>query len=366
MDVRTPLNITLIGAGTIGLSFAALHLSTATPSRPIRLTIHDPRPDLLAYIHATLPFYLPPDPLSAAQPSDPTPSPRPVIDQLFATNALILAPDLPTAVSTADIVQEQGPENLAFKVQTWKAVEEHAPATALFWSSTSGIPASAQSQSMRDPGRLVVVHPYNPPHVMPLLEIVPSPTTAPEVVARTVAFWRGVGRAPVVLRKECTGFVANRLAFALLREAIHLVQEGVASVEDVDAVVQASMGPRWAVAGPFKSYHAGGGGGGLRGFFENIGGRCRGVGRMRGGLRWVGGGRRRCLGRRGRRMGWWMWGRGIGLRGGCWRLLVRGRAYVRDGERIVSYLLERLEAPRLDRWRWNGRAHRQLHSILNQ
>ncbi len=276
MDVRTPLNITLIGAGTIGLSFAALHLSTATPSRPIRLTIHDPRPDLLAYIHATLTFYLPPDPLSAAQPSDPTPSPRPVIDQLFATNALILAPDLPTAVSTADIVQEQGPENLAFKIQTWKAVEEHAPATALFWSSTSGIPASAQSQSMRDPGRLVVVHPYNPPHVMPLLEIVPSPTTAPEVVARTVAFWRGVGRAPVVLRKECTGFVANRLAFALLREAIHLVQEGVASVEDVDAVVQASMGPRWAVAGPFKSYHAGGGGGGLRGFFENIGGTVQG------------------------------------------------------------------------------------------
>lgn len=124
---------------------------------------------------------------------------------------------------------------------------------------------------MRDPGRLVVVHPYNPPHVMPLLEIVPSAATWPEVVTRTVAFWRGIGREPVVLRKECTGFVANRLAFALLREAIHLVQEGVASVADVDAVVQGSMGPRWAVAGPFKSYHAGGGRGGLRGFFENIG-----------------------------------------------------------------------------------------------
>ena len=183
-----------------------------------------------------------------------------------------VALDLGDAVYDADIVQEQGPENLEFKARVWKEVEEYAPAGALLWSSTSGIPAALQSKDMNDPGRLVVVHPYNPPHVMPLLEVVPSPKTRPEVVERTVAFWRGVGREPVVLRKECTGFVANRLAFALLREAIHLVNEGVASVEDIDTVVQASMGPRWAVAGPFKSYHAGGGEGGLKAFFQNIGG----------------------------------------------------------------------------------------------
>ncbi len=107
---------------------------------------------------------------------------------------------------------------------------------------------------------------------MPLLEIVPSPVTAPDVVERTVEFWKKLGREPVVIKKEVPGFVANRLAFALLREAIHLVHTGIASAADIDTIVQNSMGPRWAVAGPFKSYHAGGGEGGLEGFFKNIGG----------------------------------------------------------------------------------------------
>ncbi len=107
---------------------------------------------------------------------------------------------------------------------------------------------------------------------MPLIEIVPSPTTNEDVVDGTVRFWKSIGREPVVLKKECTGFVANRLAFALLREAIHLVDEGVVSVEELDTIVLSSMGPRWAVAGPFKSYHAGGGHAGLEGFFKNIGG----------------------------------------------------------------------------------------------
>lgn len=277
MDVPKTLHITLLGAGTIGLSFAALHLSTATSSRPIQLTIHDPRPNLHAHIRATLPSYLPQH-LAATQllyahhPDTNTPRLRTPVDRLFANNVLRIAPDLRDAVYDADVVQEQGPENLDFKAQLWADVEEYAPLDALFWSSTSGIPAARQARDMKEPGRLVVVHPYNPPHVMPLLEVVPSAATRAEVVERTVAFWRGVGREPVVVRKECTGFVANRLAFALLREAIHLVGEGVASVEDVDTVVQASMGPRWAVAGPFKSYHAGGGEGGLKAFFQNIGG----------------------------------------------------------------------------------------------
>jgi 3-hydroxyacyl-CoA dehydrogenase len=125
---------------------------------------------------------------------------------------------------------------------------------------------------MKDKSRLLVVHPYNPPHIMPLLEIVPSPLTDPTVVERTLDYWRHSGRVPVHLGKETVGFVANRLAFALLREAIHLVNEGVVSPQDVDQIVENSMGPRWAVAGPFKSYHAGGGVGGLKSFFDNIGG----------------------------------------------------------------------------------------------
>jgi 3-hydroxyacyl-CoA dehydrogenase len=169
-------------------------------------------------------------------------------------------------------VQEQGPENVAFKTSIWPEIEASAPPTCLFWSSTSGIPASKQAENMQDKSRLLVVHPFNPPHVMPILEIVPSPSTDPEVLRRTLEYWKDSARVPVVVKKETVGFVANRLAFALLREAIHLVNEGVVSPHDVDQIVENSMGPRWAVAGPFKSYHAGGGAGGLRGFFDNIGG----------------------------------------------------------------------------------------------
>lgn len=111
---------------------------------------------------------------------------------------------------------------------------------------------------------------------MPLIEVVPSPQTSQDVLRRTLQYWRALSRTPVVLKKECTGFVANRLAFALLREACSLVAQGVASVEDVDDIVTSSMGPRWSVAGPFKSYHAGGGEGGLKGFLEKIGGTVQG------------------------------------------------------------------------------------------
>lgn len=177
-------------------------------------------------------------------------------------------------MSSADIVQEQGPEKVAFKQDLWSQIEAAAPENALFWSSTSGIPASVQGKKMRNPSRLLVVHPFNPPHIMPILEIVPPGGDAEgsaESINSTLDYWRSLGRNPVVLKEEITGFVANRLSFALLREAIHLVNEGVVSAEEVDRVVEESMGPRWAVKGPFWSYHAGGGSGGLRGFLDKIG-----------------------------------------------------------------------------------------------
>lgn len=243
--------ITLIGAGTIGLSFAAFHVQHLKDAS--NLTICDVRPDLETYVLETLPRYL-----AASQ--------HALISQIR------LSSDVSSAVRHADIVQEQGPENIAFKQQIWQQVEASAPRNALLWSSTSGIPASQQCEKMEDKSRLTVVHPYNPPHIMPLLEVVPSPSTSVDVLDRTLAFWRERDRQPIVIKKECTGFVANRLAFALLREGIHLVNEGVVTVEELDTVVTSSMGPRWSVWGPFKSYHAGGGPAGLKGFFNNIGG----------------------------------------------------------------------------------------------
>jgi 3-hydroxyacyl-CoA dehydrogenase len=193
------------------------------------------------------------------------------ISSLLSSRRLQILSDLRDAVQKSDIIQEQGPENISFKQKIWPEIERYASSDSLFWSSTSGIPASVQAVHMLDKRRLLVVHPYNPPHIMPLIEIVPSADTNPKVVVQTEEYWKGIGREPVVLGKETTGFVANRLAFVLLREAIHLVNEGVISVPDLDRLVESSMGPRWAVAGPFKSYHMGGGAGGLEGFMENIG-----------------------------------------------------------------------------------------------
>lgn len=250
MDTR-PAKIAIVGAGTIGLSFAALHLMK---NPDCTVTVYDTSPDLKQYMEAKLPEFL----VDA--------------DVKECTQRVSAADSLAKAVSDADIVQEQGPENASFKRTTWPQIEQHASQDALFWSSTSGIPASEQSKDMKDQSRLVVVHPYNPPHIMPLLEVVPSPATSQAVIDRTLEYWRRLGRVPVLIRKECTGFVANRLAFALFREACSLVAQGVVGVEDLDAVVQASMGPRWTVAGPFKSYHAGGGEGGLTSFMDKIGG----------------------------------------------------------------------------------------------
>jgi 3-hydroxyacyl-CoA dehydrogenase len=246
-------HIVLIGAGTIGLSFAALHLQYLTDAS--QLTIHDTRSDLLEYVQINLQKHLPTWQHGL----------------IFKIKLSSSDTTLSDAVSKATIIQEQGPENTPFKTQIWSMVEAYAPKSALLWSSTSGIAASIQSKNMQDKTRLLVVHPFNPPHIMPLLEIVPSPATKQEYVVQTLAFWHKRGRQPVVIHKETTGFVANRLAFALLREAVHLVNEGVVSVKEVDDIVTTSMGPRWAIAGPFKSYHAGGGAGGLEWWFQNIG-----------------------------------------------------------------------------------------------
>jgi 3-hydroxyacyl-CoA dehydrogenase len=253
MENNIDLRITLIGTGTIGLAFGALHLRHL--QSPSQLTIYDPRPDLNSYIQSAFPLFL---------------------DNPSAASAIVseinIASSLQEAVKGASIIQESGPENLDFKKDLWRQVEQYAPKDALLWSSTSGIPASQQSLDMEDKSRLIVVHPYNPPHIMPLLELVPSPSTDNLVISRTQEFWHARGRVPILLKKEVTGFVANRLAFALLRESIHLVNEGVVGVAELDQIVESSMGPRWAVAGPFKSYHAGGGAGGLEGLFKNIGG----------------------------------------------------------------------------------------------
>ncbi|KFY04982.1 hypothetical protein O988_00355, partial [Pseudogymnoascus sp. VKM F-3808] len=232
-------NITLIGLGTIGLSFAALHLKYSNAV----VSVHDTRPDLEEYINSVLPGYM--DSSDAAL----------SLAQLRLTGRLKICSSLEEACQHATIVQEQGPENLTFKRALWPHVEKLVPASTHLWSSTSGIPASHQVADMQDHTRLLVVHPFNPPHIMPLIELVPSPTTQPAEVAFARSYFSAMpsGHQPIVLNKEIPGFVGNRLAFALLREACYLVDQDVISAPDLDRLVESSIGPRWAVQGPFRS-----------------------------------------------------------------------------------------------------------------
>ncbi|KIX08878.1 uncharacterized protein Z518_03535 [Rhinocladiella mackenziei CBS 650.93] len=258
MDEPARQVIALIGLGTIGISFAALHLKHSDAL----LRVYDPRPDLKQHVASMLPVYL--------ESTDPSLS----VDSLISGGRFVLCSTLAEACTGASIVQEQGPENLQVKASTWSEVLRHVSPTAHLWSSTSGVPASQQVQELKDKTRLLVVHPFNPPHVMPLVEIVPSPETDPGEVQFAKRYFEALksGHRPVVVRKEASGFVANRLAFILFREACSLVADDIVSVQDLDTIVEASLGPRWAVAGPFKSYSYGGGTGGLPAFLRNLSG----------------------------------------------------------------------------------------------
>ncbi|GMG28233.1 unnamed protein product [Aspergillus oryzae var. brunneus] len=272
MSVTDPQRITLIGLGTIGMSMAALHLSREN----VTVDVFDTRPDFDQYLFNTLPHFLDQGPSSANFKSQPSTS---AVASLIASGRLNVHTSLETACASATIVQEQGPENLEFKQTLWAQVESFAPPSAHLWTSTSGIAASAQQQWIYDKSRLLVVHPFNPPHIMPLLEIVPSPDTSPERLefAREYFSVPGSKHRPVVLQKEIPGFVGNRLAFALLREACYLVQEDVVSAKDLDTIMKASLGPRWAGNGVFESYQQGGGEGGIQAFLDKLGGTMQAV-----------------------------------------------------------------------------------------
>ncbi|KAK4861556.1 hypothetical protein LT330_003591 [Penicillium expansum] len=272
MATEYPHRIALLGLGTIGLSMLAMHLRRPDTS----ITVYDPRPDYESQIRITLPSLLD------------SPGSKTLIDDLIRTSRLKLATTLTEAIQDATIVQEQSPEVTASKQALWKEVAGLAGLDTHLWSSSSGIPASAQASACeaadRVAERLLVAHPFNPPHLMPLVEIVPGPETKTEEIDFVKRYFGDIpGPAvssgdqsasqhyrPITLHKEIPGFVGNRLAFALLREACYLVGEGVVSARDLDSLVTASLGPRWAGSGVFESYHAGGGEGGIGAFLQKL------------------------------------------------------------------------------------------------
>ncbi|MBS4103033.1 3-hydroxyacyl-CoA dehydrogenase NAD-binding domain-containing protein, partial [Tsukamurella paurometabola] len=211
--------IAIIGAGVIGLSWAEL-----ARAHGWRVSFTDPRPDLAE-----------------------------LVAKEFPGDAQVeVAADLAAAVADADLVQENGPERLPIKQELFAQIVAAAPAGAVLATSSSSIPATPIAADLDDPSRVIVGHPFNPPALMPLVEVVPGERTSEETVQRAVALYRDLGRAPVVLRKEIQGFVANRLQVAISREARYLVENGVVTVEDLDVALSNSLGLRWAATGLFE------------------------------------------------------------------------------------------------------------------
>jgi len=179
--------------------------------------------------------------------------------------------NLRDAVKDADYVQESAPEDLELKKRVFREVSSLTRPSTIIASSTSGLSMTEIQKAALRPERCITVHPINPPYLIPLVEIVPGKETSEDVVETVYNFMSSLRKVPIIVKKEVPGFVFNRLSAALWREALDLLDKDVATVEDIDKAVYAGMGLRWAIMGPFLTYHLGGGEGGLQHFIDHLG-----------------------------------------------------------------------------------------------
>ena len=241
-DVR---NVTCIGGGPIGAGWSAYFLAQGYQ---VTSYLHDPaeEPSLRALIDNA---WISLRELGLAEGAS--------RGQLRCTS------DLAEACANADFVQESAPENMELKRALYTQLGDLVPAHVVIASSTSGLSMTAIQAQCATPGRAVVGHPFNPPYLLPLVEIVKGEQTDPGAVQWLVDFYTLAGKAPLVLRKEIPGFIATRLQEAIWREALHMVANDEATVEEIDLAITNGPGPRWAIMGPCLTFHNGGGEGGM-------------------------------------------------------------------------------------------------------
>jgi 3-hydroxyacyl-CoA dehydrogenase len=255
MQTDVPIRrVAIVGTGLIGSSWAAHFLAHG-----LDVTATDPRPgaadELKSYVDRVWPVLTQLGLAPGASPS-----------------RLRFTAELKSAVTGVDFVQESGPERLEFKTKLFGELDAILPPTVILASSSSGLTMSAIQAGCTHPERCVIGHPFNPPHLIPLVEVVAGQATSPETVERAEKFYTQMGKRTIRLNKEIAGHVANRLQAALWREAVHLVAEGVVSVADVDAAVSCGPGLRWGVMGPNLIFHLGGGQGGMAHFMNHLAG----------------------------------------------------------------------------------------------
>ena len=250
-----PQRIAVIGAGTIGASWAAYFLA-----RGFEVSAYDPSPNGEAFARRFIDNAWPTlEKLGAMKPD---------ADRKRFT----FFKDPAAAAKGAKFVQESGPEREDLKIELFATTRCRARRReTVIASSSSGLLISRVSAKCKHPERCVIGHPFNPPHLIPLVEVVGGAKTSPEAIDQAMRFYRDIGKHPIHIKKEVRGHVANRLQAALWREAVHLVDEGVVSVADADAAIAYGPGLRWALMGPHLTFHLAGGDGGMTHFMEHIG-----------------------------------------------------------------------------------------------
>ena len=231
-------HVAIVGAGTIGIGWAV-----ALGRGGLTVALHDPDAEQLARALSEI----------AARLAD-----LEGFELLDEPSEAILArvsgeSDLGSALAGAGYVQECAPERLELKQALLRTVDELTPPETIIASSSSAITTSEMAGELTGRSRCLVVHPGNPPYLLPVVEVVPAPFTDEQVVERARSLLAGAGLSPVLVRVELEGFIFNRLQGAMLREAYALVRDGVASVEDVDRIVKDGLGRRYSVVGPFET-----------------------------------------------------------------------------------------------------------------
>src|ERR1700678_4231351 len=241
-------NIAIVGTGVIGASWAALYLA-----RGLDVVATDPAPNAEANLRKFIDAAWKDLEVIGLSPD-------------ASRDHLQFTPDMKKALSNADLVQENGPEREDFKIKLFADMDAATPEDSIIASSSSGLTMSMMQSACKHPERCVTGHPFNPPHVIPLVEVVAGAKTSPESVEQVIAFYESIGKKPIHVRKEVVGHVANRLQAALYRETVYLIEQGVIDVADGDTAVCWGPGLRWGVMGPNLLFHLGGGQGGMQHF----------------------------------------------------------------------------------------------------
>jgi 3-hydroxyacyl-CoA dehydrogenase len=244
--------IAIVGTGVIGASWAAEYLA-----RGFDVVATDPAPKAEANL-------------------------REYIDEAWkdltsvglskgaSRDRLSFTTNMKEALSEADLVQENAPERPDFKMKLYAEMDEVVPVGSLLASSSSGITPTVIQSQCKHPERVVIGHPFNPPHIIPLVEVVGGSKTSSGAIQQAISFYASIGKRPIHLKKELPGHVANRFQAALYREMLYLIEQGVLSVEDTDAAVSYGPGLRWGVMGQSLQWHLGGGAGGIQHFMDHL------------------------------------------------------------------------------------------------